>query len=88
MHLKLTGAMLLVMVLDGAGYLIAVNNVNGGPGTLALVSALEDIFVAVAILTLAVGLVLPGTIAHSAGQPRPEPRFDRAREPACVCARC
>jgi len=68
MHLKLTGAMLLVMVLDGAGYLIAVTSVDVGPGNLALVSALEDIFVAVAILTLVVGLVLPGTIAHAAGQ--------------------
>ena len=68
MHLKLTGAMLVVMVLDGAGYLIAVGSVDVGPDKLALVSVLEDIFVAVAILTLAVGLVLPGTIAHAAGQ--------------------
>lgn len=68
MHLKLTGAMLVVMILDGAGYLIAVSSVDAGPERLALVSVLEDIFVAVAILTLAVGLVLPGTIAHAAGQ--------------------
>ena len=68
MHLKLTGAMLLVMVLDGAGYLVAVSVVNTGPDKLAMVSVLEDIFVAVAMLTLAVGLVLPGTVAHAASQ--------------------
>jgi len=68
MHLKLTGAMLLVMVLDGAGYLLAVSQVERSPDRLALVSALEDIFVAVAVLTVSVGLVLPGTIAHAAGQ--------------------
>ncbi len=63
LHLKLTGAMLLVLVLDGAGYLMAVTHVPGGVS--ALVAGLEDIFVAVAILTIAVGLVLPGMIAHS-----------------------
>ena len=31
-----------------------------------LITVLEDIFVAVAILTITVGLVLPGMIAHSA----------------------
>ncbi len=64
LHLKLTGSMLAVMVLDGAGYLIAVT-VRGGAGGVAQ-AALEDIFVAVAILTISVGLVLPGMIAHSA----------------------
>ena len=64
LHLKLTGAMLAVLVLDGAGYLLAVGNV---PTThTALIVALEDIFVAVAILTISVGLILPGMIAHSA----------------------
>jgi signal transduction histidine kinase/CheY-like chemotaxis protein/amino acid transporter len=64
LHLKLTGAMLLVLVLDGAGYLLAVNSV-GGHGS-ARVTVLEDIFVVVALLTISVGLILPGMIAHSA----------------------
>ncbi|MBC7374866.1 MAG: amino acid permease [Frankiales bacterium] len=64
LHLKLTGAMLAVMVLDGAGYALAVSAV--GSEQQALVAVLEDIFVVVAILTVSVGLVLPGMIAHSA----------------------
>ena len=64
LHIKLTGAMLLVLVLDGIGYLIAVRSVN--PSDLSQLAALEDIFVAVAMLTISVGLVLPGMIAHSA----------------------
>ena len=63
LHVKLTGAMLAVMVLDGAGYALAVSSVP--PGDSALVAVLEDIFVVVAILTVGVGLVLPGMIAHS-----------------------
>ncbi len=64
LHLKLTGTMLSVLVLDAAGYLIAVSHVAGKePG---LVAALEDIFVVVALLTISVGLILPGTIAQSA----------------------
>ena len=66
LHLKLTGAMLLVLVLDGAGYLLAVGNVPSEQT--ALVAALEDIFVAVAILSISVGLVLPGMITHSASE--------------------
>jgi signal transduction histidine kinase/amino acid transporter/ActR/RegA family two-component response regulator len=65
LHVKLTGAMLLVMVLDGAGYLLAVSHVHADP---ALVTLLEDIFVAVALLTVSVGLVLPGMIAHATTQ--------------------
>lgn len=64
LHLKLTGAMLLVLTLDAAGYLMAVSHV--GQGHTALVVALEDIFVVVALLTISVGLILPGMIAHSA----------------------
>ncbi|MBC7454687.1 MAG: amino acid permease [Massilia sp.] len=63
LHLKLTGAMILVMVLDGAGYLLAVSSIPPQQG--ALMTVLSDIFVAVAILTISVGLVLPGMIAHS-----------------------
>ena len=66
LHLKLTGAMLLVLLLDAAGYLIAVDHVPTKDA--ALIAMLEDIFVAVALLTIAVGLILPGMIAHSAEQ--------------------
>ena len=66
LHMKLTGAMVAVLALDGAGYLLAVHSVGSGrPGLRAL---LEDIFVAVAILTISVGLVLPGIISHAVGE--------------------
>jgi two-component system, sensor histidine kinase len=64
LHLKLTGTMLFVLVLDAIGYLIAVSHVSGNDPE--LVAALEDIFVVVALLTISVGLILPGTIAQSA----------------------
>jgi len=64
LHLKLTGAMLAVMVLDGAGYLLAVSHVTATDPQ--LITVLQDIFVAVAMLTITVGLVLPGMIAHGA----------------------
>jgi two-component system, sensor histidine kinase len=64
LHLKLTGAMLLVLVLDAVGYMIAVGHVPKSHQ--ALVAILEDTFVVVALLTIAVGLILPGMIAHSA----------------------
>jgi len=64
LHVKLTGAMLFVLILDGAGYLMAVQSVSNEHG--ALVAALEDIFVAVALLTISVGLVMPGMITYSA----------------------
>ena len=66
LQLKLTGAMIAVVVLDGAGYLLAVSAVpRTDPGLIAL---LQDIFVAVAMLTIGVGLILPGMIAHAAEQ--------------------
>ena len=55
--------MLLVLIFDGAGYLLAVTSLPDQSS--ALVSLLEDIFVAVAILSISVGLVLPGIIAHA-----------------------
>lgn len=64
LHVKLTGAMVLVLVLDGIAYLLAVNSI--GEGHHQLVAVLEDIFVAVALLTISVGLVLPGMITYSA----------------------
>ncbi len=66
LHLKLTGAMLLVLVLDAVGYLIAVGHVPANHE--ALIVILEDTFVIVALLTFGVGLILPGMIAHSAVQ--------------------
>ena len=63
LHVKLTGAMLLVLVFDGAGYLLAVNSVD--PSQVVLKTVLEDIFVAVALLTVSAGLVLPGIISHA-----------------------
>ena len=67
-YVKLTGAMLVVLVLDGIGYLIALDHVD--PGNAALVAMLKDIFVVVGLLTISVGLVLPGMIAHTANQVR------------------
>jgi diguanylate cyclase (GGDEF)-like protein len=64
LHTKLTGAMLFVLVLDGAGYFMAVSSITDGHK--ALMVALEDIFVVVALLTISVGLVLPGMITHTA----------------------
>jgi diguanylate cyclase (GGDEF)-like protein len=64
LHIKLTGAMLLVLALDAAGYMLAVNSLPSHQGEFAV--ALADIFVAVALLTITVGIVLPGVIAHSA----------------------
>jgi diguanylate cyclase (GGDEF)-like protein len=64
LHVKLTGAMLFVLILDGAGYLLAVQTVPDEHSL--LVTALEDIFVAVALLTISVGLILPGMITYSA----------------------
>ena len=63
LQVKLTGAMLLVLMLDGAGYLLAVGNLP--PQQSALMTGLADIFVAVAMLSITVALVLPGMIAHS-----------------------
>ncbi len=66
LHLKLTGAMLLVLAFDGAGYLLAVSSVSAQ--RVELITLLEDIFVVVALLTISVGLVLPGIISHTVGE--------------------
>ena len=63
LHTKMTGAMLLVLALDAVGYIIAVDAIPAHDK--AFVVALEDIFVVVAMLTITVGIVLPGIIAHS-----------------------
>jgi len=68
LQVKLTGAMLAVLLFDGIGYYIAVcNNSSGNP---ALIAVLEDIFVIVALLTITVGLILPGMVAHAAVEVR------------------
>ena len=64
LHVKLTGAMLAVLSLDGTCYLLAISNIDHGHPV--LVALLQDIFVAVALLTVTVGPVLPGMIAHLA----------------------
>jgi len=64
LHVKLTGAMLLVLALDAAGYIMAVNGLPSQEGEFR--AMLADIFVAVALLTITVGIVLPGIIGHSA----------------------
>ena len=64
LHVKLSGTVLFVLALDAAGYLIAVSHIS--PNQQELIVVLEDIFVVVALLTISVGLILPGTIAQSA----------------------
>jgi signal transduction histidine kinase/CheY-like chemotaxis protein/amino acid transporter len=64
LHFKLSGTVLFVLALDAVGYLVAVGHIP--QKELGLIVALEDIFVVVALLTISVGLVLPGTIAQSA----------------------
>lgn len=66
LHLKLTGTMLAVLALDSIGYLIAVKSLP--EAQTALITSLEDIFVTVALLTLAIGLVVPAMVAHAASQ--------------------
>lgn len=63
LQFKLTGAMLLVLALDGVGYLLAVDHLPVQQSV--LMTALSDIFVAVAMLSITVALVLPGMVGHS-----------------------
>ncbi|MBE7186519.1 MAG: EAL domain-containing protein, partial [Methylobacterium mesophilicum] len=66
LHIKLTGAMLLVLALDAGGYILAVDSLPSQDGQFMVL--LADIFVAVALLTISVGIILPGIIAHSADE--------------------
>ena len=66
LHAKLTTAMIAVIALDGVGYLIAIDHVPKGDGI--LVAILKDIFVGVALLTINVGLVIPGIVSHAVGE--------------------
>jgi diguanylate cyclase (GGDEF)-like protein len=65
LHLKLTAAMIAVVALDGGGYLVAISHVAHNDK--ALVAVLQDIFVGVALLTINVGLVIPGIVSHAVG---------------------
>jgi diguanylate cyclase (GGDEF)-like protein len=65
LHAKLTAAMIAVIALDGGGYLIAIAHVNNTDPS--LVTVLKDIFVGVALLTINVGLVIPGIVSHAVG---------------------
>ena len=64
LHVKLTVTMLFVLALDSMGYLIVVYSLP--QEQTALITALEDIFVLVAVLTIAIGLVIPGFVANAA----------------------
>ena len=66
LHTKLTGAMVLVLTLDSIGYFLAIRSIEHGHPLWT--AALEDIFVVVALLTISVGLVLPGMVARAAEQ--------------------
>lgn len=66
LQVKLTGAMLAVLALDGTGYVMAVRHLPQGQS--ALLTGLSDIFVSVAILSITVALVLPGMISHSVNE--------------------
>jgi PAS domain S-box-containing protein len=61
---QLTGALLVVLACDCLGYVLAVNQLAAIDPVLTV--ALEDIFVVVALLTITVGLIIPGMIAHAA----------------------
>ena len=64
LHVKLAGAMMAVLALDSAGYLLAVSSLSS-EGRVILVTICEDIFVAVAMLTIGAGLVLPGLVGNA-----------------------
>ncbi|MDQ2857266.1 MAG: amino acid permease [Candidatus Eremiobacteraeota bacterium] len=64
LQIKLTGLMVGILLFDGAGYFIAIKSIP--TANAAMVATLQDIFVVVALLTIAVGLVLPGMVAQAA----------------------
>lgn len=63
LHLKLTGPILLVFLFTSIGFYIAIDALP--PGASVLQTVLQDIFVIVTILTVAVGLVLPGRVSNA-----------------------
>ena len=72
--------MLAVLVLDGAGYLLASR--RSRRATTRSSRSLEDIFVAVGLLSITVGLVLPGMIAHAVGEVSERRRAARQAAPS------
>ena len=64
LHFKLTGVLLLLLLLTGAGYWLAWDHLP--PQQTALPALLSDMLVAAGLLTLAAALLVPGMIAHSA----------------------
>lgn len=64
LHVKLTGVMILILILDGCGYIFAVSHISDRNS--ALVVALEDIFVVVALLTISVGIIVPSIVVETA----------------------
>ena len=62
-HAKLLAGMLLTLALNGMGYLIAHQALSGEDKALA--ALVGDVFTAVALLTVLVGLVLPALIVHA-----------------------
>jgi signal transduction histidine kinase/DNA-binding response OmpR family regulator/L-asparagine transporter-like permease len=63
LYLDVMMALLIVVTLDGAGYIVALSRF--GHEDAARAAELTDIFVAVALLSLAVSVVLPGRIAFA-----------------------
>lgn len=64
LYFKIAGPIFLVLAVDASGYLIAVYALPDD--FLLLKTILEDIFTLIAILTIVVGLVLPGVLARTA----------------------
>ncbi len=64
LHVKLTGVMIVILMLDGCGYIFAVSHISDHNS--ALVVALEDIFVVVALLTISVGIIVPSIVVETA----------------------
>jgi signal transduction histidine kinase len=64
LHIKLTGTLVVVLIFDAIGYLVAIHSI--GSTNTEYIAVIEDIFIAVALLTLTAGLIIPGMIVHTA----------------------
>jgi len=64
LQMNLTALMVGILFLDGGGYFIAIKSIPAANAALA--ATLQDIFVVVALLSIGVGLVLPGMVAQAA----------------------
>jgi diguanylate cyclase (GGDEF)-like protein len=65
-HAKLLAGMLLILALNGAGFLIVHEVLASADHDLA--SLVGDIFTAIALLTVLVGLILPAMVVHALTQ--------------------